>query len=513
MKSMLLFCLMLFSNYVSGQQDANTYSSEVANRYFEFSLKLVKETPGFSPPVASRAFGYMGLALYEGVVTGMPAYVSMSGRLYQMPAITLPDPDAEYHWPTVANNALAIITDSLFSNATPSNKDSLHTIRDNYNAEFAYQLSPDVFNDSKSFGEAIAHDIFNFSKTDGGYNCQATNFPMDFDPPVGPDKWVPVGMQVCLQPYWGSHRPFIEDDTIEAILGPFPEFSSEPGSDFYNYAYEVYETGITLTDEERIIAEFWADNPGTVTPPGHSLSMLENILSVYNHNLEEATLAYAKLGIALSDAFLACWKTKYIYCLIRPVSYIQTYIDTGWQSVVSTPPFPEYPSGHSSQSGAMAIVMTDLFGPNFEFVDSTHGDNFGGPRTFNSFHEAADEAAVSRLYGGIHYVFSNDGGLDLGYIVGENVIELFQELNVSVQEQPKELATLVFPNPAHEIISLQSKRDLNGVPYEIADMSGRTVTTGTLSGENPSVNIRSLGSGMYLFREKDQGTAVKFVKE
>lgn len=509
---MLLLSFTLFSLYASGQ-DANTYSSEVANRYFEFSLKLVKETPGFTPPVASRAFGYMGLALYEAVVPGMPAYVSMSGRLYEMPPITLPDAGATYHWPTVANNALAIITDSLFSNATQPNKDALHAIRDNYNTDFAYQLSPDVFNDSRAFGEAIANDIFNFSKTDGGYNCQKTNFPTDFDPPVGPDKWVPVGMQVCMQPYWGSHRPFIEADTIEAILGPYPEFSTEPSSEFYNYAYEVYETGLNLTDEERTIAEFWADNPGTVTPPGHSLSMLENILSVYDHNLEVAALAYAKLGIGLSDAFLACWKTKYIYCLVRPVSYIQTYIDSTWQTVVSTPPFPEYPSGHSSQSGAMAVILTDVFGPNFVFVDSVHGTNFGGPRTFNSFQEAAEEAAVSRLYGGIHYAFSNNGGLDIGYIVGENVLELFEELNVSVKDQPKELATAIFPNPAKDAISLKTDRDLNGVRYEIADMSGRTVTSGTFSGNSSSVNISALSPGVYIFREKEQGAAGKFLKE
>ena len=501
MKTCLLFFSLLITTTFHAQ-DANTYGSDVPNHYFDFSLKLVTETPGFTPPVAARAFGFMGLALYEGVVPGIPSHVSTQGVMYELTDVTLPDPGVEYHWPTVANNALGIITDSLFRTATQVNKDSLRAIKDYYNAQFEYQLSPQVFNDSKAFGEAIAADIFDYSRTDGGHNSFAMNFPMDYVPPVGPSYWVPFGMQTCMQPYWGSHRPFIQADTTDEVISPTPpEFSTEPGSEFYNNAYEVYETDLNLTPEEMTIALFWADGVGTFTPPGHSIAMLKNILAEGNYNLEVATLAYAKLGIAVSDAFLACWKTKYIYNLCRPVTFIRQYIDTSWVPLIATPPFPEYPSGHSSQSGAMASVMSDIFGSSFAFTDSAHGDEFGGPRSFESFDEAALEAATSRLYGGIHYPFGNQAGLDLGYLVGENVNELFEQVNVGVAELSDPLAMLsVYPNPAHDIVSITSPRELNGINYQIYDIHGKSVSDGHLNDGNTEVDIKALQPGVYVLR-------------
>jgi hypothetical protein len=130
------------------------------------------------------------------------------------------------------------------------------------------------------------------------------------------------------------------------------------------------------------------------------------------------------VGCALADAFIQCWRTKYAWNLVRPVTYIRAHFDPTWSPLVTTPPFPEYTSGHSSQSAAWAEVMTSLFGDGYEFTDGTHGDAGLAPRSFRSFREAAGEAAVSRLYGGIHYRFGNDNGFDAGTCVGRGVAAL-----------------------------------------------------------------------------------------
>ena len=442
----------------------------------------------------------MGMALYESVVPGIPGHISTAGTMYQFNDVTLPEPGAQYHWPTVANNALTRVIDTLFRTATVANKDSLIKITAYYNDLFASQVSAQIFNDSKSFGESIGTDIINYSRTDGAHNGFATNFPPGYIPPVGDDLWVPYGTQVALQPYWGNNRPFIEaDSSADAISPPPPPFSTVPGSEFYEYAYQVYETGLNLTQEQMNIATYWADGGGTITPPGHSISMLKSILIDENANLEMAAIAYAKLGIAVSDAFLACWKTKYIYNLCRPVTYIRTHIDSNWLPLIGTPPFPEYTSGHSSQSGAMSAVMSDIFGPAYSFTDMTHGSNFGGPRSFDSFEEAAREAAVSRLYGGIHYEFGNEAGLDLGYFVGNNVNNLFEELNVATEEHNPMASLNIFPNPAVETLTV-SGTNLYGTSYQLIDLYGKVLTDGKLNDQVTTLSIGMLTPGIYILQ-------------
>ena len=513
MKNSLLLLLLFYSYVAHSQSLANHHDATVSNHCFGFSLKLVKETAGFTPPVAARAFGYMGLALYEAVVPGIPGHISTQGRLFELDYVTPPIPGTEYHWPTVANNALSGIMDSLFRTMTDDNRDSLYAIRDLYNSIFEFELSPQVFQDSKTFGESIAKDILDYSRLDGGHAAFAENFPPGYIPPIGEEFWVPFGNQVCMQPYWGSHRPFIQaDTTLETTSPPPPPFSTDPDSAFYTYANQVYTTGLTLSMEQQTIAAFWADGGGSITPAGHSISMLRNILIAEQSDLEEAAIAYGKLGIALSDAFLACWKTKYIYNLCRPVTFIQTHIDSTWLPYIGTPPFPEYCSGHSSQSGAMAEVMTNLFGDHYVFTDSTHGANFGGPRIFNSFEEAAAEAAISRLYGGIHYEFGNNAGLVLGQIVGNNVNALFEELNVATEDVSAVHSDLtVYPNPATDHLLIQSEIDLTGAPYVIYDVNGGVQLSGVLASPKTEIVVNTLPAGLFIV-VIDQGKAFTFVK-
>jgi hypothetical protein len=186
----------------------------------------------------------------------------------------------------------------------------------------------------------------------------------------------------------------------------------------------VYDTSLTLTSEQEAIAEFWADDPGTLTPPGHSVSMLRQILEAEDSSLQTAAETYLRVGCAVADAFIQCWRTKYQWNLVRPITVIRANIDSEWSSLVTTPPFPEYSSGHSTQSGAWAEVMTSMFGGGYQFTDHTHDDHGFPPRSFTSFRHAAEEAAVSRLYGGIHYRFGNDNGLAAGICIGAAAAQL-----------------------------------------------------------------------------------------
>ena len=209
---------------------------------------------------------------------------------------------------------------------------------------------------------------------------------------------------------------------------PPPTYSTNPLSPFFLEVQEVYDVGKNLTIEQRAIAEFWNDEPmKTPTPPGHSVALLRQVLDEQDATLHTAAIAFAKIGIGLHDSFVACWRAKYTYNLIRPITGIREHIDSSFDIPLDTPPFPEYPSGHSVQSAASARILSNLFGEKYHFVDRTHNgrtDMHADTRTFASFDAFAREAAESRLYGGIHFRSAIERGLEQGRLIGENVNKL-----------------------------------------------------------------------------------------
>jgi hypothetical protein len=399
---------------------AAAYSAEVPAAWFDLALQLVQTTPGFLPPVAARAFGYAGVALHEAIAPGIRPRRSLAGQLngYTSPGCPA---DGDHHWPTVANSALASILRSLFATAPQTGIDTIAALEQRFADSARPTLSQGVFRRSVKRGTDIAQHVFDWSRTDGGHEGYLRNFP-PYTPPAGPGLWVPtpLAFSSALQPTWGSNRAFVLRSGASCPPdAPLP-YSEEPGSPFYADGLETSGVGTTLTAEQEAIARFWSDDPGaTATPAGHSISILNQLVAQLGLRLDVAAVAYAKLGIAVSDAFVACWHTKYRYNLIRPVTYIRRVIDPTWTPLLVTPPFPEYTSGHSVQSGAAAEVLTDLFG-RVAFTDTTHAPS----RSFGSFRAAAQEAALSRLYGGIHFRRAIDGGLEQGRCVGREVNEL-----------------------------------------------------------------------------------------
>jgi len=256
---------------------AGKFNSEVPLAWFKLQLKLVKESPGFSPPVASRAFGYIGVTLYEAVAPGIETHQSIAGQLNGLTNLPQLESGCEYHWPTVANSALASIVRRLFANATSANKAAIDNLEAESAAMFKPSLKAEVFNRSVAHGRAVAAAIFIWSLNDGGHEGYLKNFPRTYTPPVGSGLWVQTqpGISGALQPYWGSNRPFVLSSGSDCHPGPPPVYSEQSGSPFYNEGLEVYISVKNLSPDQRVIAEFWADDPvETSTPPGHSISIL-----------------------------------------------------------------------------------------------------------------------------------------------------------------------------------------------------------------------------------------------
>jgi len=410
----------------------NQFSSNIVTNWVDLSLDLTRTTPGYSPPVASRSFGILGITLYESVVQGMEGYQSLSGQVTDLPAMPKIDQNKLYHWQLCVNAAAYEILTKLYPTATEDMKKIMKLTYEVNLANNKIGLDPIVVEQSEAFGRSIANTIFNWSSTDNvGYQGYAKNFPSSYVAPIGDQYWVPTSAQLIpLQPYWGTARSFVPNITSLINIPKNPDFSTDINSTFFEKAHEVYVTVNDKNPTQQKIAYYWADDAGlTFTPPGHVVAITSQVIKEQKLDLGRAAEAIARVGMCVGDAFICCWKTKFSNNLIRPVSYIQKYIDPTWKTLIATPPFPSYTSGHASCSGAGFDMLTYIFGENYAFIDQSHklkydqGDKNFEPRAFASFRSAAAEAAVSRLYGGIHYEFDNTEGLLSGRAIAKKNYE------------------------------------------------------------------------------------------
>jgi hypothetical protein len=351
---------------------------------------------------------------------------SLAGQLNGLQALPARDPGQAYNDAVVLHAAMAAGVKNFFGNTGPTGQRAIAAIDRKLRAEISAELPAAVIERSVAHGRAIAEHILAWSRNDGGAAVENMGFPLDYKLAEGPAHWVPTSLiaqqQFPLLPAWGKNRTFAMPDGAACALPPPPEYSEDRTSPFYKEALEVYETVNTLTPEQRAIAKFWSDDPMlSPTPPGHWISIALQILERGNAELDTSVDVLARLGIAMADAFIGCWHSKFQYDLLRPVTYIRRVIDPKWEAPLTTPPFPEYPSGHSTQSGAAAAVLTNLLGENFAFEDATHEDDGLPRRAYPNFWAAAEEAGISRLYGGIHFRAAIERGLEQGRCVGAYV--------------------------------------------------------------------------------------------
>jgi PAP2 superfamily len=398
--------------------------SEVEFVWFDQLYDLVK-ADRITPPPASRIYGLAAVTLYEAVVPGSRAHRSLAGQLNALTVVPQPAPHWPYHWPTVANTALASAIRALMPEASPASLAAIDALEQAFATAFQSIVPAAVYARSVAQGQAVAAAVLAWAATDGF----ATLHDCPYNPPVGPGLWEPTppAFAPSLEPCWGQLRPMVLASGDACAPPPPPAYSDNPASEFYAFGLEVYTTSVDLTGEQHTVAHYWADSAGTTgTPPGHWVAIVGQIARNDGLSLMAAAEGYARVGLAVADAFISCWHTKYADNLLRPETYITRLIDRAWLPLLITPGFPSYTSGHATQSGAAATVLTDMFGLH-SFTDTLHQDHdlepLLEPRRFGSFDEAAEEAAVSRLYGGIHYRFDNHNGLAQGRCVGQAILD------------------------------------------------------------------------------------------
>ncbi len=396
---------------------------DVVDQWYGLVLELVRHTPTYSPPVASRSFAYLGVVAFEAKASGSDELRSLAGQLNGLSEVPKRISGEDYDEATVMQAAMAEAAQQLFGNTGPTGQRALAKLEEKLDARVGQDLLPDVAVRSMAYGVAIAEHVIAWSEDDGGSVVENMGFPLSYELRKGPSHWSPTNLiaqqQKPLLPRWGENRSFAMPDQASCELPPPPAYSEDASSEFYRQALEVVDVKENLTAEQRAIARFWSDDPMlTPTPPGHWISIAMQIFKRDNVAVEKRVDTLARIGIAEADAFIGCWRTKYKYNLLRPVTFIRRTMDPKWESLLNTPPFPEYPSGHSTQSGAAAMVLTEMFGENFSFEDKTHMKDGLPARSFTSFWDAAEEAGISRLYGGIHFRAAIEQGLAQGRCVG-----------------------------------------------------------------------------------------------
>ena len=407
-------------------KQTKTFSSDVAMKWMAMQVRQMIAAPtAVGNVVHSRHYAYSGITLYESVVPGMPAYQSIASQLNGLSGLPQTAPGHAYHWAASANAALAHINKKLFSYASPANKIAMDSLENALNIEYANEGDAEVLARSKEFGKTVAQKVWEWAETDG-YNpgfASDLNTPFTFPPGIsGPHLWVaPPSWSIQTAPFWKTVRPIVPGSGDNAQPGAPPAYSSETTSPFYQMANEVYTSFQNLTQAQKDMALYWRDVPGTTTP-GHYVSILKQILETDKPGLDIAAIAYARGGIMVFDASISTWQTKFTYNLVRPITYIRNIIGVNtWNPFIGTPPHPEYPSAHSSLSAANAEALTMVFGDGHPFTDHTF-DYMGFPsRSYTSFNQIAEEAGISRLYGGIHYRQSIEAGLWQGKKVADNI--------------------------------------------------------------------------------------------
>ena len=388
----------------------------------------------FSPPVASRVFVYPNIAAYEIIAQNDSMYQSLEKQIGHLSAI----PKAGKN-KSINHSLSALIAHIDLSRQLIFSEDKIKGFRDSLYTKWE-NTNPVEFENSREYGLQISEFIANWMNNDNYPQTRTMpKFRVDSE---DESRWQPTPPSYMdgLEPHWNKIRPFILDSAAQFKPTPPPSFSMEKTSLFYKELQEVYDISEQITkkgdeSEEIAIAQFWDCNPYVsitrghlmfavkkITPGAHWIGITKIASKKDNANYSKTVFAYTKTSIALADAFISCWDEKYRSNLVRPETLINTYFNDEWKPILQTPPFPEYTSGHSVVSGAASVVLTSIFGENFDFIDNSEVPYGLKERSYSTFSEAADEAAISRMYGGIHYRSAVEIGVEQGRKIGKLVV-------------------------------------------------------------------------------------------
>lgn len=419
----------------NGPNDNPEIANSILIEWMDLFLEIDRYAAGMRPTATARAIAYINLAAYE---TAVPFYNNLESNDGKIPRFDL---DANLRNDNVdlslaLNACYADVMDHFMLSLPNSERSKIDALEDKLENTLEEGLSHNQIDDSRSWGRRVAREIIDYSRSDRRAERQITDpQPTSYEPPTGEGYWTfSAEPERALFPFWEEVRTFIIHPEETSTVAPLP-YSSNPSSDYYRQMQEVYVANNSARDEngEQLwIAEFWSDDIETLmfSPPARQVSIANQMIELTDMDLGTALALNLKLGFAMNDAAVACWKYKYEYMVMRPSVFIHEHIDPNYQTNLyrlipwPNPTFPAYPSGHSTFASAAAGVFISYFGNQIDFTDISHEGRTefrGTPRSFSSFEELAFENAYARIPLGVHIEMDCTEGLRLGYEVAEAV--------------------------------------------------------------------------------------------
>lgn len=430
----LCVVLCLFACKQSNEYKTYLHNPELFSQTVH-ELNTVVMGNNFPPMVAARNYVYAAVAAYEVMAAGNPdQYQSLAGQLNGLTSISIPAADK-----AVDYELAALLAYMKVGEAVTFPEGSLQTYKDSILQVARDKGLPDaVENASKLLADSVSASIIRWSKKD---NYLQTRGAEKYTVKDIPGRWVPTPplYASAAEPHWMEIRPMVIDSASMFAPVPPPDFNiTDKNSKYYKEVMAIKNAVDSLTDEQKHIAEFWDDNPfkmnvtGHVmygskkfSPSGHWMSVIGIAAKQAKSDYPTTVYAFAQTSIALFDAFIQCWYVKYKYNTVRPETVINTYIDPNWRPYLQTPAFPEYTCGHSTISSSAAEALTNVFGDNFAYTDSTELEFGIKSRSFKSFRAAAEENNWARFYGGLHFhnscIISTDIGSKVGQLVASRL--------------------------------------------------------------------------------------------
>ncbi len=429
MKKIINHCwLLVLVSFTFTQCKQADNSKQIAGpsiqHYCEQKLTDVIVYDIFSPPVASRIYAYSNLAFYEAIRFTDTSNNSIIAQLKGFKQIPAPVTNQLYNYDLAAIVAFMKVAKTLVFS-----KDSIQNAKDKILTQYK-NIDEAVFQRSVAFGDTVGAIILQRASTD---NYKLTRGMPRYSVFKEKGKWLqtPPDYADAVEPYWNKIQPLLLDTASQFAPAPPPPYDLTKTSVYYKELKEVYDVSKQLTKEQDTIAHYWDDNAlvsehkghltysnKKTTPVGHWMGIVAILSGTKTEDKMFTARAYALSSCAIFDAFISCWDEKYRSKTIRPISVIRETMESEWNALLQTPPFPEYTSGHSVISAAASTVLTNEFGQNHAFNDTTELQYLGMQRSFSSIEAASNEACISRLYGGIHFRSAIENGRDQGKKIG-----------------------------------------------------------------------------------------------
>jgi hypothetical protein len=431
MQRFFLCCVFLVVSYTSfGQKNTTNWPKIYAEELFHVTEVMVTDVA--SPPVAARIYAYTNLAAYLAISKSansskFPDFLPAT----HLPKLELPTTSlASYEFAAI--HAMFLVGEKIMPSGYLLKQAQANWIKKGLKEKYFSKKSLEAH---LQYAQTVAANVLDLTKKDGYIQLTALT---RYTPKEGEGNWYPTppAYMAAVEPEWKTMKTFFITDLDNFKPKEMAPFDLTEGSPFQIQLQEVYQTGKSLSEEHKLIANFWDCNPFKVefaghmsigvkkiSPGGHWMGITGIAAEKAKLSFSETAYIHALLGMSLHDSFVSCWKAKYETNRIRPETVINQKVDSSWKPLLQTPPFPEYTSGHSVISSSSAEILTAYFGDNFSFLDTSEV-YFGLPeRQFSSFYQAADEASISRLYGGIHFRDAIENGVAQGKKIGKHILE------------------------------------------------------------------------------------------